>query len=329
MEKAVSKLLTGNVIQDAAKRFGATAPAYRLISDVENFVYECQRGDGPFIVRITHSSHRTWHEIMGELDWMSYLSDHDVAVPQAIRSDRGALVERIEGENSCFFITAFHKIDGETILDADACTPPVYTEWGRIMGRMHRLTKGYTPQDPSWRRSAWWENDLVVRSAQYLAGQPELLEKIRGVLAQVAELPQDADAYGLIHGDFTDVNYFIRDGEITVFDFDDSEYHWFAYDVAVALFDTLPWLPHLGMNPDEFGAFFWKHFYAGYASENELSEYWLRQLPTFMKLREMVLYLVFHKKWDLEALTEEQATMLNAYRYNIENDVRAPDIRFV
>jgi len=329
MEKAIAKLLTPKLLQDAMKLFGATSDSYRMISDMENFVYECMRWDGPFILRVTHSCHRNVHQIMAELDWMRYLSDQDVAVPQSIRSVQGALVEVASVENSCFFITAFRKVDGENIIDAHACTAPLYQEWGRIMGKMHRLAMSYVPRESACRRSAWFENDILVNITHYLAGQPKILGKIQGLLDHLAEFPQDEDAYGLIHADFTDVNFFVHDGKITVFDFDDSEYHWFAYDVAVVLFDTLPWLPHLGMNKDDFGTFFWNHFYAGYAGEYSLNEYWLNQLPTFMKLREMFLYGVFHKKWDLDRLTEGQQKMLDEYRFNIENDVRSLDIRFV
>jgi Ser/Thr protein kinase RdoA (MazF antagonist) len=329
MEKSVSSLWITQLVRDAMGFFGATSTTYRLISDLENFVYECRRGDEPFILRVTHSSHRNFGEIIAELDWMAYLADHDVAVPKPIQSLKGNLVEAIKLENSSFFITAFHRIDGATILDAQACTPAVYREWGRIMGKMHHLAKNYVPREPSCHRSAWFENDILVNLTSYLAEQPKILEKIQKLLDQLTQFPQDQDSYGLIHTDFTDVNFFVNDGQITVFDFDDSEYHWFAYDIAVVLFDTLPWLPQLGMGKDDFGAFFWKHFYSGYLSENKLDEYWLNQLPTFMKLREMFLYGTFHKKWDLDNLSEERKKMMDEYRYNIENDIRSLNISFV
>jgi len=329
MEKAVATLLTDAVIQEAAERFGATSSSYHLISDVENFVYEYQRGSTPCILRITHHSHRTWHEIMGELDWIHYLSNHGVPVPHVLRSDQGALVETLTGTQGCFFVTAFRKIQGTSILEADACTPSVYTEWGRVMGKMHSLAPHYRPRESSWRRPAWHENDLLVRRSEYLAGQPHILEKIQDILNQVIQLPQDPKAYGLIHADFTDVNYFLHNDQITVFDFDDSEYHWFAYDIAVVLHDTLPWLPHRGMTLDEFVRFFWTPFYTGYASDHSLTTYWLQQLPLFLKLREIMVYLFFHKKWELDALTEQQQTLLTGYKANIEHDIRKYNMSFV
>jgi amicoumacin kinase len=329
MEKAVSTLLTDTIIQEAAKCFGATSSSYHLISDVENFVYEYQRGNMPCILRITHHSHRTWYEIMGELDWIHYLSNHGVAVPYVLRSDKGALIETITGTHWCFFVTAFRKIQGTSLLEADVCPSSVYTEWGRVMGKMHRLAQHYHPRESSWRRPAWQENDLLVKRSGYLAGQPHILKKIQDILNQVLQLPQDPKAYGLIHADFTDVNYYLHDGQIIVFDFDDSEYHWFAYDIAVVLHDTLPWLPHRGMTLDEFVRFFWTHFYTGYVSEHSLATYWLQQLPLFLKLREMMIYLFFHKKWELNALTERQQTLLTSYKANIEHDIRKYNIHFV
>jgi Ser/Thr protein kinase RdoA (MazF antagonist) len=321
MEKTVSRLWSDEMLRGALELFGAAPASCRLISDMENFVYESARWDGPIILRITHSSHRKIDELWGELDWMRYLSRHDVAVPQSIRSQGGRLVEGIEVEDSRFFISAFHKIDGETVIEAGACTPAVIWEWGRTMGKMHRLTKSYAPKEASWRRSAWNENDIWVNISHYLRGQPGVLQKIQHVLDQVAALPQDRDAYGLVHTDFTDVNFFLSDGQIEVFDFDDSEYHWFAYDLAVVLYDSLPWLPHPGMSAEDFRKFFWHHFYSGYTSENLLDPSWLDRLPLFMKLREMFLYGIFHKKWDLDNLTERQRNMLVAYKSNIEKNV--------
>lgn len=320
MERLISKLLTPHILQDALGLFGASSEPCHLISDMENFVFECMRGDKPIILRITPDSHRNFNEIMGELDWIRYLSKNGIAVPQPIRSKQVKLIEEIALQASSFFITAFQKIEGKNIIEAEACTPEVYQEWGRIMGKIHHLSKSYIPQKGEWQRSQWFENDIWVNINYYLNGQPKILEKIQAQRKYFSDLPQDVDSYGLIHADFTDVNFFIKDGRISVFDFDDSEHHWFIYDIAIALFDTLPWLPKQGMDEAHFRAFFWDYFYQGYTSENQLSEFWIKQLPAFMKLRETFLYGVFHKKWDLGHLTDWQQKMLAKYKYNIEND---------
>ena len=142
-------------------------------------------------------------------------------------------------------------------------------------------------------------------------------------------LPQDRNSFGLIHTDLTDVNFFVHDREIIVFDFDDSEYHWLVYDIAVILFDTLRWLPHDGMDGREFGSYFWTQFAQGYWQENRLDAYWIKQLPRFFKLREMLLYIFFHKKWDFDHLKAQQQELLCQYKHNIEYDIPYLDIDFL
>jgi len=224
-------------------------------------------------------------------------------------------------------VTAFHKIEGENIIDGGMCGAQTYRQWGSIMGKMHRLATGYLPTQACWRRSVWSDNDGWVNIARYLAGQTKVLEKIQELLCRVNNLPRGAESYGLIHTDLTDVNFFMSDGKITVYDFDASEYHWFVYDLAVVLFENLEWLPHNGMNEEDFARFFWHHFYDGYSGEKTLDPVWLERLPLFMKLRQMFLYGVYHKRWDLDNLSKKKRQMLAEYKFNIENDVMPLNIR--
>ena len=65
---------------------------------------------------------------------------------------------------------------------------------------------------------------------------PGIGQKYDQLLAELHTLPQDADSYGLIHFDFNDGNFTVDydNGDITVFDFDDSCYFWFMFDLACA-----------------------------------------------------------------------------------------------
>lgn len=59
MEKEVVDLLSDEVKQEAASKYGAEIADLKLLGDFENFAYECVKADRSFIIRITHSSHRT------------------------------------------------------------------------------------------------------------------------------------------------------------------------------------------------------------------------------------------------------------------------------
>jgi len=140
MEKSVSRLLTPQILQEAMQLFGALPGSPRLISDVENFVYETAGREAPFILRITHDSHRKPQELMGELDWMGYLSGHGMAVARPMVSQHGNLVENIETGETSFHVTAFHKIEGENIIDGGMCgaqaTSPPRHAGGAPFGRI-------------------------------------------------------------------------------------------------------------------------------------------------------------------------------------------------
>jgi Ser/Thr protein kinase RdoA (MazF antagonist) len=321
VEKSVLKLFDERILGESARLFSQKPGNLKLISDLENLVYENNYEDRLIILRITHSSHRTLEAIRGELDWLEYLSANGVSVPQPVGSINGILIEVIDAGSSYFLVTAFQKIPGKTILDLNEFPPEIIQKWGRMLGKMHRLAKTYQPCDMSCKRTEWFENDLVCNAEKYIPNQVSILEKYRRLIKYLHKLPKNRDSYGLIHTDFTDVNFFVHNHEIAVFDFDDCEYHWFVYDVAVILFDSLPWLPHPEMEKEEFGRFFWVHFMEGYTRENTLDGYWFSQLPYFLKLREIFLYVVFHKKWDLDHLSEKQSQVIQRYKHNIENNI--------
>jgi Ser/Thr protein kinase RdoA (MazF antagonist) len=326
MEKSIRNLFDERILGDAARRFSLKAENLELISDMENFVYGNGTDESPCILRITHSSHRTIDAIMGEFEWMEYLSANGVSVPQPIHSVNGTLVEVIDAGHSYFLVTAFQKIPGKTILDATECSPEIYQQWGQILGKMHALAKRYEPSRSLYKRAEWYTDDLVCNAEKYIPAQVVVLDKFHELISDLHPLPKGRNSYGLIHADFTDVNFFVQDHKITVFDFDDCQYHWLVYDIAVILYDSLPWLPRWEMNKEEFARYFWGFFIQGYTEENTIQPFWLNQLNKFWKLREIYLYLVCHKKWDIDHLSEQRRIYLNELKHNIENDVPYLDL---
>lgn len=305
----------------SAALFNLKSETLDLISDMENFVYLSEAKIPPCVLRITHSSHRTKEEILGEFEWIEFLAENGVSVIRPIYSINGMLVEVIDVGKTHFLVTAFLKIPGMTILDANECTPGIYQQWGQTLGKMHGLAKLFIPQNPAHKRSEWFMEDGVKNADKYIPTQTYILEKYKRLISDLGDLPKDQNSYGLIHGDLSDVNFFVHDHKITVFDFDDCTYHWFVHDIAVILYDCLDWLPHGEMTHEAFVRFFWKNFYQGYCRENDLDSFWMDQLPKFLKLREMNLYVVLHKKWDLNDLQGRRQIYLDKLKHNIQNDI--------
>jgi amicoumacin kinase len=108
-------------------------------------------------------------------------------------------------------------------------------------------------------------------------------------------LPRDRDSFGMIHEDAHMGNMFVdENGRITLFDFDDCNYSWFANDIAIVLFYMITGEE----DPAGLTARFMPPFLTGYAHQNKLDPSWLETIPLFLKVREIELFGVLHRSFD-------------------------------
>ncbi len=66
-----------------------------LIGGFQNYVYEYKGKDKSYILRLTHSSHRSENLIKGELHWISYLISNGISASKPIYSIPGNLTGKI------------------------------------------------------------------------------------------------------------------------------------------------------------------------------------------------------------------------------------------
>jgi len=288
MENEIASLLRPEHVAAAAGQWHA-AGAPHLLDEVSNFVYEIRSQNEPRILRLTHSSHHTEAEIIAELDWLNFLIQHGVSASRPLPSQNGRLTECFPVEGSYFVATAFEYAPGHWIDSSNPqeWNPQLFQALGRIMGRMHRLTKSYRPTSARAQRPHWDGDDLLRQADRYLpADQRQLVTALEPLLARFRRLAPTVDNYGLVHNDVNPTNYNVQDGQITLFDFDDCAYNWFINDVAVAmpmysdLFTAAGW--EAGLTE------FFQCFMQGYQEENHLDEFWLELLPDCLQLQNML-----------------------------------------
>jgi Ser/Thr protein kinase RdoA (MazF antagonist) len=234
--------------------------------------------------------------IAGEVDWINYLGRGGAHVARAIFSERGNLVEAIDDRHGDQFLaTAFVKAKGGPSWETE-WTPKFVEHYGRVIGRIHALTKDYIPADPSWRRDEWDSPGNLDMEKWLPDSETMALQRFKELMLHLSTLPKDRESYGLIHQDAHGGNFFVHEGQITLFDFDDCVYGWFIYDIAMVLFYAAMF------NEDmlTFTAEFMQDFLRGYSQENNLNPIWLKELPYFLKLREIDLYAIIHFSFDLE-----------------------------
>jgi Ser/Thr protein kinase RdoA (MazF antagonist) len=324
MEQHIRDRYSDAVLQEAMRRYGIAAGQIRPLDAFENFIYEFQRGPQAYILRITHSIRRSEELIRGEVDWINTLAEGGVPVAWAIHSESGNLVETIQdGRGGYFLTTAFVKAAGRPPWEV-GWTPERYATYGQLLGRMHALAQDYQPANEAWKRPNW-DDDIMEFVERYLpASEPIARQKYRVVCEHVRTLPTERASYGLIHQDAHQSNFMMDEaGSITLFDFDDCAYSWFINDIAIVLF-------YMSVEEDDAPAFtraFMPSFLQGYRQFHALDPKWLQEIPTFLKIREIELYAVIYRDFDLDKIDNAWcARFMHDRKYKIEHD--APFIDF-
>ena len=329
----IIQLCEAEVLETAAARFGTHKNALYKFPEYEgaaNLVYEYKQNETPLILRITFTPERTLAQIQAELDFVNYLSDHGVNVSRPVPSLAGNLVETFQAAGLPFHIVSFIKGKGMRVPDngyryrTDAPIEEYFQNWGRILGQMHARTKGYQPPSDEIRRPAWF--DLHKSRLALIDQLPDRLHrvqaKIQSLLDEIRALPKDKNAFGLIHGDFNDGNFTVdySNGDITVFDFDDSCYFWFMYELATAWEGGTGRTMFSGLGERKsFMDRYMEQVMEGYSRENSLSDDWLARLPLFIQLVQLEEFLPYVQYLD-EPDEEEQGEL--DYRIKcIENDI--------
>ena len=318
MEKVIRERFNEKILAEARRRYGLAADALQDIGGFESFVYSFEKDGGEYILRIGHSRRRSVNMIQGEVDWLNYLSANGAGVAGAVPSLNGELVEVLPDEQGGDFLaTAFMKATGGHVT-REMWNEEFWVRYGRFLGKIHALTKNYQPSQPEWRRPDW--NDSIYRETYWLPESDELArQKYEALMAYLTTLPKDRDSYGLVHQDAHRGNFFVDEaGNITLFDFDDCMYCWYVQDMAMVLFYAITNEPDM----DELAPRFFKHFRCGYEQENYLDPVWYKEIPYFLKQREIDLYAVIHRSFDVEAITDSWAgRFMQGRKERIDNDV--------
>jgi amicoumacin kinase len=291
------------VLNELAGRYGIPCAALTALSG-GNFsqVFRFTRQDAGCVLRITPPDETLDAPAMRAiLEWMRYQADHGGAVPRPIASERGQLVETAEQDGQVYLASLVEEARGilSERLPADQWSTDLYVSLGKTVGKMHALARGYQPDLPEYRRPAW----EVSSSCFNPPGRDDpalgiIAQKRAQVLERIHALPRGEDAYGLVHADLHFGNFFV-DTEacaVTIFDFDDCAYGWYVMDIAMLLFDIL--VVYAGEERQPFAARFLRSLLRGYLSECALSEFWVNQLPLFLKLVEIGVYIEVYQDYD-------------------------------
>lgn len=153
---------------------------------------------------------------------------------------------------------------------------------------MHKLAKQYRPKSGSLRKP-WQEDAGFLLILHNISANDEVAyRRFFETKKWIPSLDKSPDAYGLTHGDLHQGNFFVHEGEITAFDFDDSAYHFFVYDFSAILCGLI------GSHERQAAAIdipaCLESLMHGYERENNLPHIWQERIPLFIEWRWIVVY---------------------------------------
>ena len=299
MDKNTKELLTEKVIEKAALLYGRKKDALYFVGGFENFVYGFDADGKSYIVRLSHSTHRTLDEIKAEMDFLFYLAHNGANVSMPIKTVSGQLVESIGcWDGSQFIVCAFTKAEGE-VPTRQNVNKRMFYNYGKTIGFFHRLTKEYREGEGIQRRLDWNQDLMIVNADKYLPeSEHVIVERLYEIVSEIRLLDKNRDNYGLIHTDIHMGNFFVKDDDLMVFDFDDLAYQFFVSDIAIPLFYLVFMIPEEDWIKWADG--FMTEFMKGYLRENRLSREDYLKIPLFLKLREIILYIVVYQALNVE-----------------------------
>lgn len=235
-----------------------------------------------FALRVNVNSDRTEKNIAAELTFVNTLAqsgEFRVAVP--VRNLAGEFVSKAHHEASGkeLLCVLFSWLEGEDV--GDEPTLEVVYEIGALMARLHEATKGLAlpsgQELPALDDFMWHVEDFLL-GARSVLNSEEKAKIAAGRKAIETELSAlfSEGQFQLIHADLHGWNLKLHDGQLSVFDFDDSGIGLPIQDLATAIYY---------LDTDEQIA----AMKAGYASVRELPNCSERQMKALLLQRRIHL----------------------------------------
>ncbi|ETT84326.1 phosphotransferase [Viridibacillus sp. FSL R5-0477] len=258
-----------------------------------NVVYNCEKeGASAKILRIAYLNDRSREDLLGEVEYIQYLFEHGGSVSNVISSRKGNLLEEITHNNHTFFVCLFEKARGKRLVEnhyqyrEGVPITEYYYNCGKVLGKLHQLSKGYAPVH---RRYSFFDKYNVEYIDKLIPGTLSLLkEKMVELLKTLERLDKNSESFGMVHFDYSDGNYMIDfdTGQITVFDFDNSCFCWYMYDLANLWTLGMGWIqfePDAGKRKNFMDDYF-RTVLEGYTSETKNEDLMLDKLSLFIQI---------------------------------------------
>lgn len=279
-----------NALLEVAKKFNKDTISVELLAKCRNAIYKAKCIDYSFVLRLSDEQHRNVKEIESELDFQKYLFDNGANVAKPLQTESSESSVMFEFNNSRYIVSAFEFVDGKDWSERSDDSEEMYIKVGQTLGKIHKLSKGYTPVNV--KRRLWNEQqELLKADVLFKSYNMKLYDKFVEFMGQMEKEDKTPDNFGLTHGDYLISNYLLcENNRLTVIDFDECEYSWFAADLAICMRCYLFWTEkpeELPLKAKEAEIMHY-NLLLGYSLENAINKEMVFDLEKYIKIRDFI-----------------------------------------
>ena len=240
--------------KNAAPAFGFGDPGIEVLHESENVVCKVTTPDDQFVMRLHRPGYNTRAELDSEVLWVQALEAARIPVPTAVSALNGDYYIPLEINGEITQVGVVEWIAGVPLRELygqPATSRSLVADYARIgalsasvrhcsesweapPGFVRRRwdTDAFLGETPAWGR--FWDVEQLTSS------QRDLFVRARSLLtAELSDMATTSSHFGLIHADLHLGNVMANGDDLTIIDFDDAGYSWYAYDLAVALHPVL------------------------------------------------------------------------------------------
>ena len=229
--------------------------------------------------------------------FFAYLGNQGVSVVSPMLNKNGRLIESCSIGKHKFLAYSYPFLPGEPLRPSH-WSDIVLENWGALIGQTHRLTQSYTVYDgvidpASGERILTWREEL--NGFINWCGDEEVKDVWCSLRKRIEALPLSRRTYGMVQNDPHMENLLIHSNKLSLIDFDVSNCHFFACDIAIAIQSVLFTLSGGIERPlTDSGALshFVSHILKGYRRECEFPVQSLDDVELFISYRRALLFTV-------------------------------------
>ena len=269
-----------------------------ILSHTENVVCRIKLSTTKqMVMRLHRPGYNDLAELNSEVQWVQSLAHAGLPVPTALQTETGGYYCSVDiggdTHSEQRFVGVIEWVDGKPLgtpltntsqdvvlhyktIGALAASIRCHSNrWDPPEGFKRRRwnLEGLLGDTPLWGR--FWEAEPLTD------GQRMLFRDARELLReQLGALSTGPDRFGLIHSDLPLGNIMYDGADLTIIDFDDAGYGWFAHEAAVALHPAFsePWFPYAR-----------EAFLEGYCSIHEMDSEEISSIDTFLAVRSLMI----------------------------------------